>query len=112
MNDGNGQRSSSAHRHGASPFVPLLLLAVALLAWFGFQTYQLAGERQQLMQLRFAQEAQVEAAAKVRASLDTVAAATARLADQGNVNARVLVAELRKRGITINPSASAPAASK
>lgn len=97
---------------GKSPFVPVLLVTLAMTAWFGFQTYQLARERQQLAQLRTVQDGPVEAAAKVRASLDSVATATALLADHGNVNARVIVEELRRRGITINQpgaAASAPA---
>lgn len=110
-----GYRSSRSQRPPPdviNPFLPLLLLAAALVAWFGFQTYQLASESQQLTLLHAAQEAQVEAAGKVRASLDTVAAATARLADGGNVNARILVAELRRRGITINPIAATAATLK
>lgn len=98
---------SPAAPTGRSSFVPVLLLAAALVGWFGFQTVQLIGERKQLDALHAAQNGQIEAANKVRASLDTVAAATARLADGGNVNARILVEELRKRGITINPSAPA-----
>jgi hypothetical protein len=112
MSESSGHRSSSSRRREASPFLPLLLLAATLVGWLGFQTYQLVGEGQQLARLRFAQEAQVEAAGKVRASLDTVASATAQLADSGNVNARILVAELRKRGITINPAATASATPK
>ena len=61
-------------------------------------------ERQQLVTLRAVQNSQVEAAGKVRASLDTVATATAQLADSGNADARTIVEELRKRGITINPA--------
>jgi hypothetical protein len=111
MNDTVVHRASSSHRHDYSPFVPLLLLAAALVTWFGFQTYQLTSERQQLTALRAGQDAQVEAAGKLRASLDAVAAETARMAAGGNVNARMLVEELRKRGITINPTtpAAAPA---
>lgn len=101
-----------AVRQGRSPFVPLLLLSVALVTWFGFQSYQLVRERQQLTLLRASQDISMEAAGKVRASLDTVAAATARLADEGNVNARVLVEELRRRGITINPTPPASPASR
>ena len=82
------------------------------VAWFAFQTYQLSNEGQQLTLLRAGQDPQVEAAGKVRASLDTVATATARLADGGNVNARILVMELRKRGVTINPSAPPASAPK
>jgi hypothetical protein len=96
---------------GRSPFVPMLIGALALAAWFAFQAVQLAGERQQLVALRAAQDAQVEAATKLRGSLDAMASATAKLADAGNVNAKLLVEELRKRGITINPDAP-PAAPK
>lgn len=96
---------------GTSPFIPMLLAGVALAGWFSFQTVQLAGERQQLIALRAAQAPQVDAATKLRGSLDAMASATARLADGGNVNARLLVDELRKRGITINPNAP-PAAPK
>lgn len=102
MNDG----SISAPQRGHGPFVPMLLLALALLGWLSFQTSQLLREREQLAIGRTAQDPQVEAARKVRTSLDTVAAATAQLADLGNVNARLLVDELRKRGITINASAA------
>jgi hypothetical protein len=94
-------------RQGYSPFVPLLLFAIALVLWFAFQTLQLARERQQLGALSAGQDAQVDAAAKLRTSLDAMASATAKLADGGNVNAKLLVDELRKRGITINPNAPA-----
>lgn len=97
---------------GRSPFLPLLLVSVAIVGWFAFQTYLLTSERRQLAVLRAGQDAQVETAGKVRASLDTVAAATARLAEGGNVNARVLVEELRRRGITIGASAPGAAAPK
>ena len=49
-------------------------------------------------------------AARASASLDGLAAATQRLADRGNPNAALLVMELSKRGITINPQAGAAAA--
>lgn len=41
----------------------------------------------------------------MRAQLDAIAAGTARLAQQGNVNAAQVVNALRARGITINPDA-------
>lgn len=95
----------AAGLRGRSPFVPMLLAALALTSWFAFQTQQLVRERTQLATLRTTQDAQVEAATKLRASLDAMASATARLADGGNMNAKLLVEELRKRGITINPNA-------
>ena len=100
--------AAPAAPRGVSAFMPVLLLALALVAWLGFQAYQQWSERQQLAQLQSSLDLQEQAATKVRASLDAVASATARLANNGNSTARVLVEELRKRGVTINPSASAP----
>ena len=82
--------------------MPTLLLSSALVGWLGFQTWQLVAERQQLGQLRTGQDSPVDAATKLRASLDAMATGTAKLADAGNNNARTIVEELRKRGITIN----------
>ena len=93
--------------HTRAVFVPWLLLALAFVVWLGFQTYQLASERQQLKLLRVGQDANLDAANKVRGSLDAVATSTAKLASEGNANARVIVEELRKRGITINPDDAA-----
>lgn len=98
-----------AHRAAASiatAFLPVLLLALALLAWFAFQSVQLVREQRQLAQAQAGLEPQHAGATKLRASLDALAAATARLAGDGNANARVIVDELRKRGITINPAAA------
>jgi hypothetical protein len=85
-----------------SPFVPLLLLAIALVAWLGFQAVQQVRDREQLGALRKALEPQEAAAQKVRASLDAVAIGTAKLAADGNASARAVIEELRKRGITVN----------
>ena len=92
-----------------SPFVPLLLGGLALLGWLAFQTQQLANEREQLQATHAAQQQTVDNAAKLRGSLDALAADTQRMADTGNPNAKLLVEELRKRGITINPQAAAAA---
>lgn len=94
-----------------SPFVPVLLGTLALLGWLGFQTQQLLNERQALQAAYLSQQQTVDNAGKLRASLDALAADTQRMADSGNPNARLLVNELRKRGITINPAASTPPAS-
>lgn len=99
------QRASSDH----GPFVPLLLGGIALLLSFAYQTYQLWVEGTALQTAHAGQQQTVDKAGQLRASLDAIAADTQRLADAGNANARLLVEELRKRGITINPAA-APAA--
>ena len=96
---------------GVSLFLPILLLALAFVGWLGFQAMQQVSERQQLVQAQTHLDPQEQAATKLRASLDALAMATAGLAAQGNPNARVIVEELRKRGVTINPGAAAkPAA--
>jgi hypothetical protein len=86
----------------------MLLLALALVAWLTFQAVQLVSERQQLEIAQANLEQQEQGATKLRASLDAVATSMAKLAAEGNANARVIVEELRKRGITINPAGSKP----
>ena len=97
---------SSSHanepRHGI--MLPMLLGLLPLVLWFGFQTYQLAQERGAINTRKANQEKIYANAQKMRAQLDAIAAGTARLAQQGNPHAQQVVAALRARGITINPS--------
>lgn len=88
---------------GASVFLPTLLLALAFVAWLAFQATQQMAERQQLGPAQASLEPQELAATKLRAALDALALSTAKLAADGNANARTIVEELRKRGVTINP---------
>ena len=113
---GSGQKTVVA-MHGAMPaaqphsaFVPVLLFGLAVLAVLGWQTWVLASERSALNTAHAAQQQTVDNAGKLRGSLDALAADTQRLADRGNPNAALLVTELKKRGITINPQAGAAAA--
>ena len=99
-------RSSETSRQTYGIFLPLLLLTLASVGWFGFQAVQLVKERSLLKQVQASQETQVQQSTKVRSALDALAADTARLAEGGNANARLLVDELRKRNITINPNAA------
>lgn len=89
-----------------SAFLPNLLLALALVGWLAFQAFQQYGEHQQLAALDASSAPQEQAAQKVRTSLEAVATATAKLATDGNANAQVVVEQLRKRGVTINPGAA------
>jgi hypothetical protein len=103
-----GSAHAPAQRpHGA--FLPLLLLGLTVLAMLGGQTWLLASERDTLQTAHASQQQTVDNAGKLRASLDTLAADTQRLADAGNASAALLVAELKKRGVTINPQAAAAA---
>ena len=89
----------------ASAFIPLLMFAVTITAWFAFQSVQLWREREALATAHAGQEKTLEEARKLRAQLDQLARGTATLAEQGNANAKLIVDELRRRGVTINPNA-------
>lgn len=96
---------------GHSPFVAVLVTLLALMAWAGAQTWELVTQRGNLKALFASQQQTVDNAAKLRASLDAVAADTQRMANAGNPNAALLVEELRRRGVTITvPAAGAPGA--
>jgi hypothetical protein len=97
-------QSTAKSNHGT--FVPTLLCAMALCGWFGFQTLQSFDDRGALLAAHASQQQTVDNAGKLRASLDALAADTQRMAETGNVNARALVEELRRRGVTINSSAA------
>jgi hypothetical protein len=102
------------HSRHRSVFVPLLIVIATYLAWTMFQTSLLVRERNALATMRLTQEKQVQESQKLRANLDTVARETQLLANRGNPNALLIVDELRKRGITINPqppASTAPARS-
>ena len=88
-----------------SPFIPILILGLVLAAWFGFQAVQLRAERSAMTDLIANQEKQVKESKKLRDSLDVIARGTAQLADGGNPNAKLIVDELKKRGITISANA-------
>ena len=100
--------SAAAHSNKTlSPALPLVLGLLALLSWLVFQTTVLWSERSVLATAHQGQQQTVDNAGKLRGQLDALAADTQRLADTGNTNAALLVAELKQRGITINPNAGA-----
>lgn len=96
--------SSSAR----SPFLPVLLGLLAFLAWTLFQTVQLVSERSALNQTHARQVQALDQAEKARAAMDSLASKTQKLADSGNSSAQQIIAELKQRGITINPNAATP----
>ena len=87
-----------------SAFLPMLLPSLAFIVWLAVQAYQLVQERQNLEQFSAGQQAQVDGAKSLRVSLDRLAVSTQQLANAGNANARLLVDELQRRGVTINPT--------
>jgi hypothetical protein len=91
--------------------LPILIFFAAWLAWAVFQALQLHEESKSLQSLKANQEQQVQQAQRVRQTLDTLASETKKLADAGNPNAKIVIDELAKRGITVNPR-SPPAPTK
>lgn len=95
-----------------SSFWPLLLLASSWLVWMGYHTWQLERDRQSLASLRTQLEQPFARSGQLRQALDTLAADTKRLADAGNPGARLVIEELKRRGVTIDPSAGGASAPK
>lgn len=97
---------------GVSAFVPLLILVLASGTWSAFQLFQLRAEAQTLATMRSNQEGPTRQADRVRQNLDALALQTKKLADGGNQNARLVIEELAKRGVVINPALAASAAKR
>ena len=91
-----------------SPFVPLLLMGLALLGWTAFETLQLARDRLGLDNVLAAQAPQIAQAQRLRASLSALASDTQQLANTGDPGAQLIVNQLNKRGITIHPGVPDP----
>ena len=94
-------RGKSGGKYGV--FLPLLLLNIALVIWFGFQTQHMVAERSQAQELLAGQAQVLQNAQQLRRQLDVLASGTKRLADGGNENAQAITAALEQRGITITP---------
>lgn len=87
-----------------SPFVPLLLVIIAWLVWSAFQTDLLVTEHQGLIQLHTLQQSQLEQAREVEGSYLALVTATESLAAQGDANAKLVVDQLKARGIQLPPT--------
>jgi hypothetical protein len=97
---------------GIGPFIPLMILALTLLSWFAFETIRLRVEQDALRTTIASQEKSMEDSRRLRASLEALMSGTAKLAEQGNPNARLVIDELKKHGVTItaNPTPAVDAA--
>ncbi len=93
-----------AAAHGV--FAPLLLLALAVLGWTLFQMRELGAAHASLARTLHEQQPQVMQALRLRAALTTLAGDTRGLADAGDPSARLIVAQLKRHGITIAASAA------
>ena len=84
--------------------LPLVIALVALLIFFGFQTFQLYSDRNSLRSVKANQESAIQEAQKVQAQFKTILSKTTELANQGHPGARFVVEELQKRGVGVAPA--------
>ena len=97
--------SSADIAHKSNGNLALTLVVFSWCAWMVFQTVQLVRERNHLSQLQANQESALQDAARVKAQIESIAAETAKLAEQGNPNAQRIAAEFKKRGFKVNADA-------
>ena len=88
--------------------LPLTILLIALVLWFGFQTLQLATERANLGEARGHQEAAMQEAQKLRTQFESLIGKTNELANKGHAGAKLVMEELQKRGMTAQPETMTP----
>ena len=97
--------TSPAERGGN---LPLTILLIALVLWFGFQTVQLASERANLGEARGHQEAAMQEAQKLRTQFESLINKTSELANKGHAGAKLVMEELQKRGMAAQSEAITP----
>jgi hypothetical protein len=88
--------------------LPLTILLIALVLWFGFQTLQLASERANLGEARGHQEAAMQEAQKLRTQFESLISKTSELANKGHAGAKLVMEELQKRGMAAQPESITP----
>jgi hypothetical protein len=83
--------------------VPLIVTLVAFVGFLGFQTNQILSARSAIATENENQTGPLAESQKVRDQLQRIAGNTAELANKGNANAKQIVAEFAKQGITLSP---------
>jgi len=84
------------------PFIPMLMLAAAVVVWLGFATMQLMQERDDLQSAGEKQQTLVDQSTKLRSQLGTIAEKLTQLREQGNPGAREILTQLEKSGIKLD----------
>ena len=93
----------SNDKSGGQWFIPLLIVAVAVLSDAVHTSFQLKADSDSLAASLERQEKTLADARTLRAQLEAIAGDTARLAEQGNPNAIRLRNHLEQQGVTIRP---------
>lgn len=90
-------------RHSMRLELVLTLVALAVLLNAAFDTMRLAAEHAGLYAIHVAQEPPIQEIVRLRGQVETLAGETALLADSGNANARAVVEEMQRQGVTLHP---------
>ncbi|HEX3536186.1 MAG TPA: hypothetical protein VHU15_05420 [Stellaceae bacterium] len=81
--------------------ISLVLVVVSMFLQAVFQTVEAVQARISLSELRQMQEAPLQEAAKVKRQLEALSSAVAELAAGGDANARSIIDEIRREGVTL-----------
>ena len=85
--------------------LPLIIILLSLIIWFGFQTLQLARERTNLTFIKANQEIAIQESQKVQTQFQAVLAKLSELANQGHAGAKLIVDQLQRQGLSFRPEA-------
>ncbi len=99
--------SNQSSERSFSPYLPLFLLALALLTNFGFQTFVLVNEAEQLKTAIAGQQKALEEGQAMRGKMQELASHALALADRGNENAALLIDAMRKKRVNIQGNEAA-----
>lgn len=89
-----------------SCFIPFLLMMFSIFLIVGFQKKELAREKEVLKVKISKQDEAFKESKILRKQMDSIGLEIARLAEEGNVNAKIVIEGLKKGGIIISPSSA------
>ncbi|MBL8697487.1 MAG: hypothetical protein JNK67_03905 [Alphaproteobacteria bacterium] len=101
---GREPRSSRSANSGTMLAAGTLLATLTLAMATIFSLWQGLDDRDVLRRTYAALESPHQQSQRVRAQVESIARQLARLAQEGNANAREVVEALKRQGITINPN--------
>src|SRR5579862_9679926 len=81
--------------------LPVRLVVLGFFIMVAFQTVQLAREHVHIGEVQTAQEPMIQEGTKLRQQLNAMASKMAQLADAGNANAKAIIDDLKRQGITV-----------
>ena len=84
-------------------WLPIALVVVSFFVLMAFETSYAIHDRDALADQRQLQESAVQEAVKLRQKLEVLAGKTAQLAADGDENAKSIVDQMKRQGITLSP---------